>query len=122
MVMTSWDTVMDPGMSRAGNWVWETGGAYFGVPFHNHAGWLATTFVVYLLFGISSRYIRSASESTSDARHFEALPVMCYAMVAVDHFIVQSLPELRVVDVFTMGFATLLAWIGLTRKRARSLN
>jgi uncharacterized membrane protein len=122
MVMTSWDTVMDPGMSRAGNWVWETGGAYFGVPFHNYAGWLATTFVVYLLFGISSRYIRSASESTSDARYFEALPVMCYAMVAVDHFIVQSLPELRVVDVFTMGFATLLACIGLARKRARSLN
>jgi hypothetical protein len=26
----------------------------------------------------------------------------------VDHFVVRSVPELRVVDVFTMGFATLL--------------
>jgi putative membrane protein len=25
MVMTAWDTVMDPGMAAAGNWVWERG-------------------------------------------------------------------------------------------------
>jgi len=43
MVMTAWDTVMDPGMARSGAWTWEPGGAYFGVPLHNFAGWLATT-------------------------------------------------------------------------------
>jgi putative membrane protein len=48
MAMTAWDTVMDPPMSAAGNWIWEQGGAYFGVPFHNYFGWLFTTFVVYL--------------------------------------------------------------------------
>jgi uncharacterized membrane protein len=118
MVMTSWDTVMDPGMSRAGNWVWEAGGSYFGVPVHNYAGWLATTFVVYLLFGIASRYIRPASVNAAAPRYFRALPMVCYAMVAIDHLIVQSVPELRVVDIFTMGFATLLAFIGLGRERA----
>lgn len=118
MVMTSWDTVMDPGMSRAGNWVWEAGGAYFGVPVHNYAGWLATTFIVYLLFGVACRYIRPPSESTGEASYFGALPVISYAMVAVDHFVLQSVPELRVVDVFTMGFATVLAFIGLARGRA----
>src|ERR1700721_2174766 len=46
-VMTAWDVVMDPGMARAGNWVWENGGAYFGVPRRNYLGWLATTFIVY---------------------------------------------------------------------------
>jgi len=50
------------------------------------------------------------------------LPVMCYAMVAVDHLFVQSVPELRVVDVFTMGFATVLACIGLSRERSTKLN
>jgi uncharacterized membrane protein len=118
MVMTSWDTVMDPGMSRAGNWVWETGGSYFGVPIHNYLGWLATTFIVYLLFGMASRYIRPTSANAGASRYFLALPVVCYAMVAIDHLIVQSVPELRVVDVFTMGFATLLAFIGLGRERA----
>jgi uncharacterized membrane protein len=122
MVMTSWDTVMDPGMSRAGNWVWEAGGAYFGVPFHNYAGWLATTFIVYSLFGIASRYIRPERVSVGDASFFHALPVMCYAMVAVDHLFVQSVPELRLVDVFTMGFATVLACIGLSRERSTKLN
>jgi len=47
MVMTAWDTVMDPGMARSGAWTWEPGGAYFGVPLHNFAGWLATTITVY---------------------------------------------------------------------------
>ena len=47
MVMTAWDTVMDPGMARSGAWTWEQGGAYFGVPLHNFAGWLATTITVY---------------------------------------------------------------------------
>jgi len=31
-VMTAWDVVMDPGMAANGNWIWERGGAYFGVP------------------------------------------------------------------------------------------
>ena len=29
IVMTAWDVVMDPGMSAAGNWIWENGGSYF---------------------------------------------------------------------------------------------
>jgi len=50
-VMTGWDVVMDPGMAAEGNWVWEHGGAYFGVPRHNYLGWLATTFLVYWIAG-----------------------------------------------------------------------
>ncbi|MFM0736483.1 carotenoid biosynthesis protein [Paraburkholderia xenovorans] len=116
MVMTAWDAVMDPGMSRAGNWVWENGGAYFGVPLHNYAGWLATTFIVYLLFGIVSRRIRPDAAHAAQTRVFSALPAICYAMVAIDHLIAQTIPELRVVDVFTMGFITLLALIGIARQ------
>jgi uncharacterized membrane protein len=36
MAMTAWDVVMDPGMAAAGNWIWENGGGYFGVPLHNY--------------------------------------------------------------------------------------
>ena len=53
MVMTAWDTVMDPVMAAAGNWIWERGGSYFGVPLHNYLGWLLTTFFVYLGAGPS---------------------------------------------------------------------
>ena len=48
-VMTSWDVVMDPGNALEGVWTWENGGAYFGVPLQNFAGWMVTTFVVYRL-------------------------------------------------------------------------
>jgi putative membrane protein len=52
LVMTAWDLVIDPILSgpsvRA--WVWEAGGPYFGVPIHNYAGWLLTTFTVYLAY------------------------------------------------------------------------
>jgi len=50
VVMTLWDLVIDPILSgpsvRA--WVWEAGGPYFGIPIQNYAGWLLTTFTVYL--------------------------------------------------------------------------
>ena len=50
--MTAWDLVIDPILSgpsvRA--WIWEAGGPYFGVPLQNYAGWLLTTFTVYLVF------------------------------------------------------------------------
>jgi len=52
VVMTAWDLVVDPILSgpsvRA--WIWETGGPYFGIPIQNYAGWLLTTFTIYLAY------------------------------------------------------------------------
>ncbi len=52
VVMTLWDLVIDPVLSGPSvkAWIWETGGPYFGIPIHNYAGWLLTTFTVYLLY------------------------------------------------------------------------
>jgi len=50
VVMTAWDLIMDPIMVRMGFWVWEVEGAYFDVPLHNYAGWLVTTFTIFLLY------------------------------------------------------------------------
>ena len=50
IVMTAWDMIMDPIMVRMGFWVWEVEGAYLGVPLHNYAGWLVTTFTIFLLY------------------------------------------------------------------------
>lgn len=51
-VMTTWDLLADPLLSgpTIGAWVWERGGAYFGVPVQNYLGWLVTSFTVYLLY------------------------------------------------------------------------
>jgi putative membrane protein len=34
------DTVLDPGATSLGFWVWPEGGVYYGVPPSNFAGWL----------------------------------------------------------------------------------
>jgi putative membrane protein len=36
------DGVLDPGAASLGFWVWPEGGAYYGVPLSNYAGWLVS--------------------------------------------------------------------------------
>jgi uncharacterized membrane protein len=52
VVMTAWDLVVDPILSGPSvkAWIWETGGPYFGIPIQNYAGWMLTTFTVYLAY------------------------------------------------------------------------
>jgi len=115
MVMTAWDTVMDPGMSAAGNWVWERGGSYFGVPLRNYFGWLLTTFLVYMGAGL---IWRKTEPPTSPGRGgitsgagagFAALPVIVYAVDALRYVTAGSILALHVVALFAMGLPALVA-------------
>jgi uncharacterized membrane protein len=107
-VMTGWDMVMDPGMAADGNWTWEKGGAYFGVPIHNYFGWLLTTFVVYWIAG----YLwRKPSQSAGISRIYTALPVIVYAFFAVRYVASNRFHALQMVAVFSMGLPALLALI-----------
>ena len=106
LVMTAWDTVMDPGMSAAGNWVWEQGGPYFGVPLRNYAGWLLTTFLVYVGAGFLWRG-RGVGREVS--RSFAALPVAIYAFEAINYMPPSRIAALQVVAVFAMGTPALVA-------------
>ena len=47
LCLTSWDFVLDPAMSQAPIpfWVWDTPGAFFGMPYQNFAGWMGTGIV-----------------------------------------------------------------------------
>jgi putative membrane protein len=44
MILTSWDFALDPAMSQAAYPFWHFGqvGSFFGTPYRNFAGWLAT--------------------------------------------------------------------------------
>ncbi len=48
--MTAWDLSLDPRMVSDGNWTWQNGGEYFGIPLSNFAGWLVTAFAIYLFW------------------------------------------------------------------------
>jgi uncharacterized membrane protein len=109
-VMTGWDVVMDPGMAAAGNWVWEHGGAYFGVPRHNYLGWLATTFIVYWIAGWLWRGVSRARVGTG---LFAALPVIVYAFFAVRYVAENRIAALQLVAMFSMGVPALVGVIRL---------
>lgn len=117
MVMTAWDVVMDPGMSAAGNWIWEHGGSYYGVPLRNYAGWLATTFLVYLL---ASQLWKNSGAATAAGKIFAALPVIVYAFFALRYVMANHFPALRMVALFSMGMPALLALIKLFLNRSEN--
>jgi|HubBroStandDraft_1064217.scaffolds.fasta_scaffold220716_1 uncharacterized membrane protein len=107
-VMTGWDVVMDPGMAAAGNWIWENGGAYFGVPGRNYLGWLLTTFLVYWMVGW---LWRGTGHRTTATKTFQALPVVVYSFFAVRYLTANRFPALQVVALFSMGMPSLVALI-----------
>jgi putative membrane protein len=106
MVMTAWDTVMDPGMAAAGNWVWEQGGAYFGVPLRNYFGWLLTTFLVYCGAGLIWRGSRPAAGGSAA---FAGLPVIVYTVHGVRYVTAGGIAALHVVALFSMVLPGLVA-------------
>jgi len=115
-VMTAWDTVMGPGMAKSGVWTWEKGGAYFGVPFQNFVGWVATTLTVYLVVAVVFRLV-PRRQVHSNTRIYAGLPVLAYVLVALDHLQVEAIPELHVVAAFGICLVALLALLRLTLVR-----
>lgn len=124
LVMTAWDVVMDPPMAASGNWVWEHGGAYFGVPRHNYAGWLLTTFLVYWVVGWLARSSEpkpTASPSATSAPAsgapgttvFASLPVVVYAFFALRYIEASRFPALQLIALFSMGTPAFIALLQL---------
>jgi putative membrane protein len=118
LVMTAWDAVMDPGMSAGGNWVWENGGAYFGVPLLNYGGWMLTTFIVYCGAGLIWRTDRVPGMMVGSG--FAVLPVVVYALQAVNYMVPGRVAALQVVAVFAMGLPALVALVRMTMPAEQS--
>jgi putative membrane protein len=121
MAITTWDVVMDPGMARAGNWVWEDGGSYFGVPVQNYIGWVLTTLTIYLCSGAAFHVLAGKPETTRP-RLYIALPALAYTLVALDHLVANTVPELRVVDAFGISLIALIALLRLSSMRRPALD
>jgi len=115
-VMTAWDVVMDPGMAATGNWIWERGGAYFGVPRRNYLGWLLTTFLAYWITGWLWRCIDRRTIVTG-TKTFEALPVIVYSFFAVRYVVTNRFPALQVIALFSMGMPALVALLRVLNER-----
>ncbi len=117
MVMTAWDVVMDPLMSgpRVGAWVWENGGPYFGIPLRNFAGWMLTTFTVFLVYRLFERRLgpQPAGPVTGPVA---AMPLVAYGSVMISSCLENDARALLLIGLFAMGLPLLGATTRLVKK------
>ncbi len=117
IVVTAWDAVMDPSMAAAGNWIWERGGVYFGVPRRNFFGWLVTAFLVFWIAGLLRRGMK---RKTATKGIFFAMPAVVYAFFALRYVTANRFAALTVVAVFAMGLPAILALLRISMARRES--
>jgi putative membrane protein len=108
VVMTAWDLVVDPILSgpQVKAWIWEGGGPYFGIPIHNYAGWLLTTFTVYV--GYRALEQRRAAQGAGDIAPLgpaaAALPVAAYGLMLIADLLSGVAPAgLAIIGAVVMG-------------------
>lgn len=129
-IMTAWDLSMDPIWANLVDaWVWENGGAYFGVPLSNFFGWYLTNYLIYQSFALA---VRPRSDFTANLpAEFWSSAVAFYAVTAAGNLLVipprgldvvhdptgatwsaaEMLRASMLVSIFIMGgFTALAAW------------
>jgi putative membrane protein len=116
MVMTAWDLVVDPVLTGPPMtaWIWEQGGPYFGVPVHNFAGWMLTTFTIYLVYRLFERRIPIRSPERVSIWTV-ALPLVAYTAMLLANLLTGIQPALWVIGPFVMGLPVAAAASGLRR-------
>jgi len=132
-IMVAWDFANDPVWSNINRlWVWQHGGAYFGVPLTNFVGWYFVVYLIYQSFAIYLRE-RSANDNPMPSGYWR-WAVIFYALAAAGNIII-VLPKptpavvfdptgtswnvsgitgaCALVSSFAMGAFTLIAWVRL---------
>lgn len=111
LIMTAWDLVMDPLMVARGHWVWESAGAYFGIPTQNYFGWWVTSFMILFIYGwLSQRW--SLKEPPPEI-HFDRQAIACYAITGFGSVLGALLAGLN--GAALVGFFAMLPWVLVSR-------
>jgi uncharacterized membrane protein len=104
VVMTAWDLVMDPVMVAGGHWVWDTQGAYFGIPLQNFWGWWLTVFTTFALY----MWISGKSVKTSEAK-FDQLALGSYLVTGLGIVVATLLSGWGALAL--IGFFAMMPWV-----------
>jgi uncharacterized membrane protein len=136
-IMVAWDFANDPVWANINRlWVWQHGGAYFGVPSTNFLGWYLVVYVIYQLFALYLR-ARSAGAQPLPSGYWHWAVIFYALSAAGDVLIVLPKPARPVVfdptatswsvstitgacaliSIFVMGGITIIAWLRLRTSR-----
>jgi len=142
LIMMAWDLSMDPNWSTLGRaWIWQDGGAYFGVPLSNFMGWFFTAYLYYQAFALYCS-VKAMAASLSQPRFW--LPaILVYGVCAVGNVLILKLPMAPpvvtdaagkqwftsdilgnsvLVSLLFMAPFALLAWLKLRERTAKMLD
>ena len=86
-MMVMWDLCLDPIKATIeGAWIWEDGGAYFGVPTSNFLGWYLTVYLVFLGFALYLHRNGTNRRFEQDKVYWVLVPVM-YLGLALEYLL-----------------------------------
>ena len=111
LIMTAWDLAMDPVMVARGHWVWESDGAYFGIPIQNYLGWWVTSFTILAIYGLLRQ--RWSERGPHPDIHFDRQAIGCYAITGFGSVLGALLAGLN--GAALAGFFAMLPWVLVSR-------
>ncbi len=107
-VMTTWDLTLDPYMViKEQAWVWDQGGAYFGIPFANYVSWVETVFIIGVIYRMVERGLPLPEKKIDPL--IAAIPVAGYALIGLSDVFVGVPEATKLLAPFTMGIPVLMA-------------
>ena len=107
-VMTAWDLTLDPYMViKEQAWVWDQGGAYFGIPFANYVSWVETVFIIVVVYRMVERGLPLPQKKVDP--WVAAIPVAGYAILGLPDLFIGVPDATKVLTPFSMGVPILMA-------------
>lgn len=120
LILTAWDVSMDPAMVRTAHWVWQEPGQFYGMPWTNWIGWLATGTVIswlMLRFVPPTAWTRDVSPTS--------LPLVLYAINGIMPIAIcfrHGMVWAGVLGTIAMTIPLALAVAAGLRRRARTVR
>ena len=100
LAFTAWDLFLDPQMVGWGFWVWETPGAYFGIPLSNYLGWIVVSALISL----------TANPKDLPVGPLSLIYVLTWLLQTIGQGIFWSQPGPAMVGFIGSGIFVWLAW------------
>ncbi|MCG2787055.1 MAG: carotenoid biosynthesis protein [Anaerolineae bacterium] len=100
LAFTAWDLFLDPQMVGWGFWVWESPGAYFGIPLSNYLGWILVSALITL----------AANPKDLPVGPLSLVYVLTWLLQTIGQGIFWSQPGPAVVGFIGSGIFVWLAW------------